>query len=42
MSILDYLLTRYNELNATYNKMLHQLSSKNYDEAHIDVKTKEP
>ena len=41
MSAHYILLTRHDELNAKYNDLLHQ-SNKNFDEAHLYVKTKEP
>jgi len=42
MSTLERVMTRHNELNAKYINMIHESGFKNYDEAHIYVKTKEP
>jgi hypothetical protein len=42
MSTLERLMTRHNELNTKYINMIHKSGFKNYDEAHIYVKTKEP
>jgi hypothetical protein len=42
MSTLECLMTRHNELNTKYINMIHKSGFKNYDEAHLYVKTKEP
>ena len=41
-SILEHLHIRYDELKARYNYLLAESGSKNYDEALLYVKTKEP